>query len=254
MCLLALALGQHPDYPVILIANRDEFHSRPTQPLSHWQQPPGIIAGRDLQAGGTWLGAHTKGRFAALTNVREPAFVAVDAPSRGGLVTDFLTSSLAPDQWQEQLGDLNRWPGFNLLVATLPDRWWYLSNRACARELTPGYYALSNASLDTDWPKTRGLRDDLKRHLAAGDMISRNELFNFLWDRGMPESKELPDTGVGYEQETLLAPRFIVSPDYGTRSSTVLTVHNSGHCELIERTLNASGSSIGEELVSFNLS
>lgn len=245
MCTLLFAWQVDPARPLIVAANRDEFHARPTAAASTWPRDaeadaPEIVAGRDLQAGGTWLGVTREGRFAALTNVREP-FVAPPpgARSRGGLVAEFLRGRAAPGEYLAGLAP-DTYAGFNLVVGDRSSLW-YLSNRSGpARALGPGVYGVSNAALDTPWPKVRRGRENLARLVAAG-AASPEAVLALLADRAPAPDAELPDTGVGLVMERVLSPLCVVSPGYGTRSSTALTIHRDGVVEFRERSHDAPG-------------
>lgn len=247
MCTLLFAWQVDPARPLIVAANRDEFHARPTAAASTWPRDdkddddaPEIVAGRDLQAGGTWLGVTREGRFAALTNVREP-FVAPPpgARSRGGLVAEFLRGRAAPGEYLAGLAP-DAYAGFNLVVGDRSSLW-YLSNRSGpARALGPGVYGVSNAALDTPWPKVRRGRENLARLVAAG-AASPEAVLALLADRAPAPDAELPDTGVGLVMERVLSPLCVVSPGYGTRSSTALTIHRDGVVEFRERSHDAPG-------------
>lgn len=245
MCTLLFAWQVDPARPLIVAANRDEFHARPTAAASIWPRDaeadaPEIVAGRDLQAGGTWLGVTREGRFAALTNVREP-FLAPPpgARSRGGLVAEFLRGRAAPGEYLAGLAP-DTYAGFNLVVGDRSSLW-YLSNRTGpARALGPGVYGVSNAALDTPWPKVRRGRENLARLVAAG-AASPEAVLALLADRAPAPDAELPDTGVGLVMERVLSPLCVVSPGYGTRSSTALTIHRDGVVEFRERSHDAPG-------------
>lgn len=219
MCLIALAWQSHPDYPLIVAANRDEFHARATAPARFWPEAPALLAGRDLVAGGTWLGVTRGGRFAALTNFREP-HGARGERSRGLLVSEYLLGQESPEAYAAAvMARAGHYGGFNLLLAderTLLA----LSNRGQPpRRLPPGVYALSNHLLDSPWPKVARARQALQAQLAAPTVEG---LLALLADDAAAPDEALPDTGVGLALERLLAPPFIRSPLYGTRASTVL--------------------------------
>ncbi|MDP2226734.1 MAG: NRDE family protein [Moraxellaceae bacterium] len=219
MCLIALAWQANPDYPLIVAANRDEFHHRPTTPARFWEGAPDVLAGRDLAAGGTWLGITRHGRFAALTNVREPG-----APqgrrSRGLLVSGFLEGHDSPQDYAAAIASTGTdYSGFNLLVGDRDNLWW-VSNRAAAPEaVAPGVHALSNHLFNTPWPKVQRARDGLAGMLGAP---STTALFSLLADDRAAPDDELPNTGVGLAMERMLSPPFIRSGGYGTRCSTVV--------------------------------
>jgi len=247
MCLILLAWRQLPGFPVLIAANRDEFHQRPALAARTWPEHPDLIAGRDLQAGGTWLGVTRAGRFAGVTNYRDPGAPTGDW-SRGRLCMDFLAGTQpAPEYLGALRPHRHRFSGFNLLLGDR-DRAWYYSNREDRiTELEPGFYGLSNGLLDSPWPKVTdgvdALRDFLQPHRlqrapAAG------ELFHLLADSQAAEDHRLPDTGMGLAAERLLAPRFIISPDYGTRASTIIMAGH--HTELLERSFDATARCTGE--------
>ena len=236
MCLILFSYKEHPGYPLILVANRDEFYDRPTLPLAAWQEAPNIYAGRDLKGSGTWLGVSRCGRIAALTNYRDPAAQNPRAPSRGLLISRFFKGAEAPESYLERVRKTgHRYNGFNLLVGD-PKTLWYYSNRGDGMTaLGPGLYGLSNHLLDTAWPKIVRGKNRLKKILTREEVWSIDELFGVLSDRAIAPDDQLPDTGVGRDWERLLSPLFITSPTYGTRSSSVLLVTDSGEVTFEER-------------------
>ncbi len=251
MCLAAFALNAHPRFPLVIAANRDEFFARPAAPMAWWPEQPDILAGRDLSAGGTWFGLTRTGRLALLTNVREPDRLVANAPTRGTLVVDWLTSPLdaAPFAAAMKLG----YNGFNLVTGDLTrNTWHWISNRSPRPlALSAGIHGLSNAALDTPWPKTVGLKAALGDALttpATAELIA-DRLFDALDDRTLPPDEALPDTGVGLARERLLAPRFVRMPDpadartalYGTRCATVLVREAGGRTLVMERSMGADG-------------
>lgn len=246
MCLILFAWQAHPRYRLVLAANRDEFHERPTLAADFWPQQPDLLAGRDLQAGGTWLGITRSGRFAAVTNYREP--LVPERPfecSRGALVTDFLTSRRAPfPHATAVLSAGSSYGGFNLMLGT-EDRLVYVSNRhEQVVEPAPGSHGLSNHLLDTDWPKVvsgRARLDGLLRH----DRIETEALLQLLMERGEVPGEMPLDAGDIAIRRHLMNHYFIVSPAYGTRSSTVLLVDSDGGIEFVERRFAADGSETG---------
>lgn len=226
------------DFPLVLAANRDEFYDRPTKRAHFWEDSPAIYAGRDLAAGGTWLGVTKTGRFAAVTNFREPT-----APkgglSRGELVAAFLRHDAAPLEFaQEALISGQQYSGFNLLVGEINAERTevaYCSNRLSeCKVLAPGVYCLSNHLLDTPWPKVAKARDGFMRAIAQGAPNS-DSLFDLLHDDTLAPDDELPDTGVGLDRERMLSSIFIKGDVYGTRSSTVLTIDGSFRFDLAEK-------------------
>lgn len=245
MCLAAFALNAHPRYPLVIAANRDELFARAAAPMAWWADRPDVLAGRDLSAGGTWFGLTRAGRLALLTNVREPGRQNAEAPSRGALVVDWLNSSGSAAAFARQLaGGYN---GFNLVTADLAcEAWHWISNRAPSPlALRTGIHTLSNAALDTPWPKTVGLRIDMAEALeqaADADDLTERLLAALADPRPAPDTS-LPDTGVGLQRERLLSPRFICMPDagYGTRCSTVLVREASGKTRVVERSVTPEG-------------
>ncbi len=235
MCLVCLAYRIVPGYPLVLIANRDEFLARPTEPLAWRGASGGILAGLDLTGGGTWLGLSTSGRLAALTNFRDPRRVMVDAPSRGHIVIDFLQGQGGIGSSLASLSQ-DRYNGFNLLVAD-GGQLQYLSNRSRETQfLPPGMYGLSNHLLDTPWPKVVRIKRLFSDAVVDFDDNGREKLLAILTDRQIPPDRDLPDTGVGLTWERILSPIFITSPTYGTRSSAVITVDRQGRATFVERT------------------
>lgn len=235
MCLILLGWKVREDYPLILAANRDEFFERPTAPADFWEEAPEILAGRDLKAGGTWLGITRQGRLAALTNYRNPALHKPEAPSRGELVSDYLRSSRAPGAYLDALAPrAGLYNGFSLLLGDLSGLWFF-SNRGGRNALAPGIHGMSNRLMDTPWPKVERGKRALAALLGGGGPPSPEALLDLLADRTRPPDAQLPDTGVGLEWERVLSPLFIESPLYGTRSSTVLTVDRQGAVTFVER-------------------
>ncbi|MFJ5381879.1 NRDE family protein [Cupriavidus sp. CER94] len=261
MCLILVAWQSHPDYALVVAGNRDEFYARPAAAAHWWQDAHEVLGGRDLAEvigdAGTWMGVanaespewpdDSRARFAALTNYRAPSEKRTDARSRGELVSHFLRGNQTADEY---LHDLARAPGayngFNLLASDLHDLWWY-SNRSKSRQpqkLKPGLYGLSNALLDTPWPKVRSRVGAMCEVLAAdrGQSGSDPEPYlQLLADEKQAPDWELPSTGVAPEWEKLLSSAFIRSPSYGTRASTVLRVRHDGRFDFVERSFDADG-------------
>lgn len=251
MCLAAFALNAHPRFPLVIAANRDEFFARAAAPMCWWPDRPDILAGRDLSAGGTWFGLTRAGRLALLTNVREPGRQNPDAPSRGALVVDWLhAADSAPAFAQRLAGGYN---GFNLVTADVGgNAWHWIGNRhAWAVPLADGIHGLSNAAMDTPWPKTVGLKAELALALATATSAAQlaDQLLGALADATTAPDAALPDTGVGLDRERLLSARFVRMTDpsspgiarYGTRCSTVLVREAGGATSVIERTVTADG-------------
>lgn len=252
MCLLLFSYASHPHYSLILAANRDEFYARPAARAAFWDEAPQVLAGKDLQGGGTWLGITRQGRFAALTNYRDPASLREDAPSRGGLVRDYLSGQEAPRAYLERIaaraGDYN---GFNLIAGDRKGIWYY-SNRGGREEISPGLHGLSNHLLDTPWPKVEKGKAALARLTEKAGALTPEDIFAHLADETKPPDRMLPDTGVGLAWERTLSPVFITSPSYGTRSSTVILIGRDGQVTFAERTFNG-GPVAGEAVYQFEL-
>jgi uncharacterized protein with NRDE domain len=235
MCLILVAWRVHPDYPFVVAANRDEFFARPTAPAAFWKDAPQVLAGRDLEAGGTWMGVTRSGRFAALTNFRDPAQNRSGAPSRGGLVADFLVLDESPQEYLEHIAPRSHeCNGFNLLVGDGDTLWWSSNMGGEARALAPGVYGISNHLLDTPWPKVGAGKTALTQ--ALDGLPDDQTLFELLQDDGIHPDEQLPQTGVPLDWERLLSSAFIKSPDYGTRSSTLLCLGRNGWISFDEQT------------------
>ncbi|RJX76236.1 NRDE family protein [Pseudomonas sp. LS-2] len=248
MCLIVFAWRPDHSQPLILAANRDEFYARPTLPLGQWEEAPNVYAGRDLEAGGTWLGVSADGRFAALTNIRDPG-KPPGRRSRGELVAHFLNSPLSIDEYlREVAGRSAEYGGFNLLVGNRQELHFINATDPTPRQLSAGVYGVSNAGLDTPWPKLLKARAALSEHL---DNPEPEALFRFLADPEAAADADLPSTGVGLATEKLLSSVFIASPNYGTRASTVLIVNDDGSRRMIEHSFGPYGGRLGE--VSLNI-
>ena len=235
MCLILFAVDAHSRYPLILAANRDEFYGRPTERADFWEDSPNILAGRDLEAGGTWAGVSTNGRIAAVTNYRE-AVEPGEYRSRGDLVADFLRGDERPvDYARHVVADGAAYRGFNLLIGDASGLV-YCTNRSDdpVRLLEPGVYGLSNHLLDTPWFKVRQGKADLQARIAEGD-VTPDALFELLTVEDLAGDDDLPSTGFGNHWERILSPAFIRSDEYGTRSSTVILVARDGQAEFHER-------------------
>ncbi|NWB91248.1 NRDE family protein [Pseudomonas agarici] len=243
MCLIVFAWRPGHAQPLIVAANRDEFYARPSLALAQWPQAPQVHAGRDLEAGGTWLGVGVGQRFAALTNIRNPHQSPAHR-SRGELVARFLMEETAAEDYLAEISAQSpEYAGFNLLLGTTDQLWHFNSHEAEPRQLTEGVYGLSNAGLDTPWPKLLKARAALSQTLH--DPRPEN-LLALLSDPAPAPFAELPDTGVGVVTESLLSSVFIASPSYGTRASTALIVNADGTRHLLERSFGPYGGHLGE--------
>ncbi len=250
MCLLAIAIEQHPDYPVIIAANRDEFYSRPTAPLDYWEDQPNILAGRDLQGMGTWLGVAKTGRIGAITNYRDPKSLNRQSkgPSRGTLIREFLEGADPPETYIDRIrSHKNIYNGFNLIVGELDELWWYSNVTDDSRKLSPGIHGISNHLLNTPWPKVEKIKTALNLILKENSYIEPDRIFEKLADRKRPPDHDLPDTGVGLEWERILSPIFITSDIYGTRASSIIFIDRSWHVTFYERTFSLEDNSIRAE-------
>lgn len=246
MCLIVVGWRVHPDYPLIVAANRDEFYVRPTAFADFWAEAPEIVGGRDLEAGGTWLGTTRTGRFAAVTNVREPG-AGKGLHSRGKLTQAFLAGQQTASEYVDQL-EMRDFSGFNLLLGDGLSLW-YCSNRGAApRELGPGIYGLSNHLLDSPWPKLVTARLGFAQAIAK--LPDRGPLFDVLADDEIVPDTELPSTGVPLEWERRLSAIFVRSEDYGTRASTVLTLAGDGQITFEERSFGPHGRALQSSVIS----
>lgn len=238
MCLILFAWRSHPQHKLLVAANRDEFYARPAAAAHFWEDAPHILAGRDLQQGGSWLGVTQHGRFAAITNIRKPG-APVGSQSRGLLVRRFLESDATPEQFLQQLRpSLPDYSPFNLLLGD-GERLHYGNSAGHSRELQPGIYGLSNAMLDTPWPKVVEGKQALLGLITAGSGVE--QFFELLADRREADETELPDTGIGRELEKQLSARFIHFDSYGTRCSTVLTQSHDGEICFLEKQFDQKG-------------
>ena len=263
MCLILLAWQTHPDYPLVVAANRDEFFARPTAPAAFWADAPHILAGRDLQGGGTWLGINRQGRFAALTNYREGGVQRSDAPSRGALVADFLAAESESELELNQESEAERYlatlatraadfNGFNLLVGDARQMAYYANRGSSPRHLLPGIYGLSNHLLDTPWPKLASAKLAFAEALNA--LPNFESFFGLLADQEIVADERLPNTGVALEWERQLSAIFVSSSTYGTRACTVLTVRKDGYTTLTERSFGLKATLLGEVCERFQAS
>ena len=238
MCLILFAYNVHPSYRLILAANRDEFYDRPSASADFWSKYPQVLAGLDLKEKGTWLGVTREGKFAAITNYRDPASWKDPAPSRGKLVSRFLTGSSDAGKYLKKISpDAEKYNGFNLLLGDADGLFVY-SNRGEAQQLSAGIYGLSNRLLDTPWPKVKRGKKLLKAVLTQKGGELEEALFTMLADRHVPPDSQLPETGVNREWERILSPMFIASPVYGTRSSTILLIGKNKRIKFVERVYN----------------
>jgi uncharacterized protein with NRDE domain len=251
MCLILFAYKAHPNYKLVVAANRDEFYERPTLPVDFWEDHKNILAGRDLEAGGTWMGINNLGNLCMLTNYRDLKNLKSNAPSRGKLVSDYLISHPHPRSYFETLDLLaDKYNGYNIILGNHEDIWYYSNIQRKIYMLGSGVYGLSNGLLDTPWPKLVRGKDKLKKVLEK-KIIQPEDLFFSLYDDTLAPDNELPDTGLSLEKERMLSSMFIKSPNYGTRCSTVLMVDQMNNLTYVERTYNTE--SFESSTRSFNL-
>ncbi len=241
MCLIVFALDSHPRYRLILGANRDEYHDRPSEPAAFWADAPHLLAGRDRMAGGTWMGVTTNGKLAAITNYRDPQYQVTNPRSRGHLVADYLRDAdLTPAEFHTTLTrDGATYDGFNLLYGTSGELQYFTNRGGSSGPVKPGTHALSNHLLDTRWPKIVTARARLEAIMRHDDP-DPEEIFQALADPHPFADGLLPDTGVGLERERLLSPLFISGTDYGTRCTTVLLIDRAGAVTFMERVFDRS--------------
>jgi uncharacterized protein with NRDE domain len=242
MCLIAFALNQHPDYRLVLAANRDEYLDRPTEPVQFWSDAPHVLGGRDRTAGGTWLGVTTGGKMAAVTNYRDPRQQVVNPPSRGVLVADYLREEkVTPADLHAQLLKTgNDYDGFNLIYGTTTELHYFTNRGGSSGPVKSGIHALSNHLLNTRWPKLTEARNRLKQILQKAE-IRPDELFRAMADPAPFADELLPDTGIGPEFERFLSPIFIKGERYGTRSTTIILVNRCGDVTFCEQSYDEPG-------------
>ena len=235
MCLIVFANNVHPKYKLIFAANRDEFYNRPSEQADYWTEHPDLLAGKDLQAGGTWMGITKQGKFAAITNFRDLKNQRTDAPSRGNLTLDFLTSDISPDEYFNKLKPtLNNFNGFNLLLGSVDELFYFSNKTEGLQKLEVGIHGISNALLDTPWPKVERSKRHLQSLIQQED-INAWEVIAILKDSLIAKDEELPDTGAGLDLERMLSPVFIKSEKYGTRCSSVVMVDKENNVKFVEK-------------------
>ncbi|MBI3218075.1 MAG: NRDE family protein [Bacteroidetes bacterium] len=237
MCLIFLAVNQHPIYPLIIAANRDEFYNRQTAPADFWKDHPTIVGGRDLEAQGTWMAMTTTGRISMITNYRDPKNIDPKAPSRGQLVSDFLVSEqTAPEYLKQVESNGKRYNGYNLIVGDLESLYYYSNYRKGIDRIPNGIHGLSNHLLDTPWPKVKRGKEQFQTILNAG--VNAEGLFQFLKNEDKAPDALLPETGIGIDRERALSSMFIKTSGYGTRCSTVILINQQKEVSFTERVYN----------------
>lgn len=236
MCLIVFANNVHPKYKLIFAANRDEFYERPTTSAEFWKDHTELLAGKDLQAGGTWMGITKKGKFAAITNFRDLKNHKPKAPSRGKITLNFLINNDQPEEYYNSLKpELNSFNGFNLIFGNIDELYYFSNETGGFQKLNPGIHGISNALLDTPWPKVEKSKKQIEILLNQNE-IHPWEVMNILYDVTKANDENLPNTGVGIELERILSPVFISSEKYGTRCSTVVIVDKDNNVRFIEKT------------------
>ena len=254
MCTILIAHKMSNRFPLLVLANRDEFYNRPTSPALEWEEAPGLYAGRDLVSGGSWFGVRN-GRWASVTNIREGINNRdIHQKSRGWLVRDYLLRELPAEDYLQQLHAIkHEFAGFNLLLGE-DEQLWYTSTRNSGPQLLkPGVYGLSNHLLDTPWPKVVRGKQDLKA-LLMRDKLNFNLAFSILADTTQAADKDLPDTGIPLEWERALSATFINFQNYGTRCSSLLVKDMEGEQLFMERRFSGSPDSWEENHFSWPIS
>lgn len=237
MCIVFAAYQCHPNYKLIIAANRDEFYKRPTKDAHFWDDEPNLLAGRDLEQMGTWMGISKKGRFAALTNFRNPKDMDPNRKSRGHIVRNFLASEDSPKNFLNELQkERKQYQGFNILLGDTQSFYYYSNVENKIKQLQPGIYGLSNHLLDTPWPKVEKGKKQLETLISTRRSIEDEDLFRLLSDAEPAPKDQLPATGVASDLEEKLSSIFIKTPEYGTRCSTILTISHHDEVNFIERT------------------
>lgn len=243
MCLILFSYNNHHRYSLILASNRDEFYDRPTEKAHWWGKNKSVLAGLDNKSGGTWLGVAENGKFSGVTNFRDPAALKNHGRSRGLLVSDYLEGDSHPHDYLTSVsGNGKNYSGFNILAGDRNELFYYSNMSHSVESVKPGYHGLSNSFLNTPWPKVTQGVNAFAECVDGKDTVPVDDLFNLLNDTTMPGDAQLPETGVGLTWERILAPIFINSDVYGTRSSAVVMIDKSGSGRFVERTYTKSGS------------
>ncbi len=253
MCLIVFARNFHKDYPLILAANRDEFYDRKSMKAAFWEDAPGVLAGRDLRAGGTWLGVHESGKISAITNYRNPRLEKANAPTRGLLPLNYLKGELGPLSYLKvlQKEEGAQYNGFNLLTYDQNNMFHYNNINNKINKIDAGIRAVSNAFLDTPWPKTELVKHKLLLEIEKG--FDTNSLLNMMYDTQKAADPDLPTTGIALKLERELSPMFINTEKYGTCSSTVVLVHKSKRVFFAERIYSALSGIYKENKTEFDI-
>jgi uncharacterized protein with NRDE domain len=249
MCILFFAIKKHPKYPIIICANRDEFHERPTQPMHWWldneSTTSNVLAGKDLQAGGTWLGLNKQGRFSALTNFRQPHLIDKNKQSRGALVLKALANK--DDDMSTQLTQSSSlYNGFNLVFGQLDNLMCFDSVSQKQQKLSDGFHSLCNGALDDIWPKM-ALGQSKLANAIKDHSLDVEQLFTLMKSSQKAETEHLPKTGVPLSWEQLLSSIFIISPEYGTRTTNIITQDTQGNICVYDQSYNAQGNCVNKQ-------
>lgn len=254
MCILFLAVNQHPRFPLIIAANRDEFYARPTATSQFWQQNSDVLAGRDLEAGGTWMGINRSGYFSALTNIRAPSQPRIETRTRGELVSQYLQDTPTNYAFAQQLrADKQRYRGYNLMFGHWQDLQVYNNYTDTVESVSSGFYGLSNASLNSPWPKVSAGVSELETLCKTMEDVEYEALFDLLRNDTRAADEHLPITGMPESLEKQLSSIFINLSDYGTRSSTIVTVNQQHEVNWVERTYNENAQISAEQRFAFEL-
>ncbi|PIE37433.1 MAG: hypothetical protein CSA53_06195 [Gammaproteobacteria bacterium] len=254
MCLIVFAHQVDSDHPLLVAANRDEFYARPTTPSQFWPQHPDVLAGRDGLAGGTWMGVTRQGRFTAITNYRDPAATQPKPRSRGLLTLDYLTGDKSPEAFIKQLeGATGDFADFNLLLGDGKDLWYFASiaGNQTSQRLEPGIYGLSNAELNTPWPKVNLGKAQLQQLIDSREAITHDSLMATISDHESADSAALKQLNLDSGMDQLLSAQFICAGTYGTRSCTTLFTEADGQIHWREQYFNEQGATFGERCYSF---
>ncbi|MFT6026645.1 MAG: hypothetical protein ACI8P5_000897 [Bacteroidia bacterium] len=240
MCLCLFAINKHEDFPFILLANRDEFRERPAAKASFWKDKPNILAGRDLEGMGTWLGINKHGKISFLTNYRHSDFFNRKGPTRGMLVSDFLSGNTEAEEYLKSIENSEDYNGFNLISGNFKDLYYFSNVENRVGKIENGVHGLSNAFLNSSWPKVDLGKTQLSAAIETNNLES-DYLFSILKDEKQANPELLPNTGVSDELEKMLSSKFINTKDYGTVCSTVVKADKAGNCLFEERTFNSNG-------------
>jgi len=253
MCLILFAFQYHSSNPLVIAANRDETFTRPTRCAQFWPENPNLLAGKDLQEGGLWMGITREGRFAAITNFRDPKAM-TGSLSRGFIGKDFLLTDEHPEKFLQELSQKsNFYSGFNILIGDHRELFYYSNHNKKIRQLESGIYGLSNHLLDSPWPKVTKGKLKLQEHLDTNKDLHTDKLIEILQDKTLPSDDLLPDTGIGIYSERFLSPLFIETPFYGTRSSTGLKVSDQGKVTFHEQCYVEKGIKADKSIIEFQL-